>query len=112
MFNIFCFTCKIISIKELNDFMKVLDAHVAKKKQQQPGLTARKVRKEGKPYECLPPPLLMLLFGQSKTLVSLATHTDIDLEHPLLSKFFPGFHTGRETLFEILSVGSETLLGV
>ena len=54
--NIFCFTCKTIFIVELNDFMQVLDARVAKKKQQPPGLTARKVLKEGKPSECLLPP--------------------------------------------------------
>ncbi len=41
---------------ELNEFMQILDAHAAKKKQQPAGLVAKKVRKEGEPSDCLPPP--------------------------------------------------------
>ena len=43
------------SVIELNEFVQVLDACITLKRQQTPGLTARKFKKEGKPSECLPP---------------------------------------------------------
>lgn len=41
---------------ELDEFMQVLEARAAKKKQQPAGLVAKKVRKEGELSDCLPPP--------------------------------------------------------
>ena len=65
------------SVIELNEFVQVLDACIALKRQQTPGLTARKVKKEGKPSECLPPADAPVWAVKNKGQFNVPTHADM-----------------------------------
>ena len=57
--------------------MQVLDGRIALKRQQTPGLTARKFKKEGKPSECLPPPDAPVWAVKNKCQFNVPTHADV-----------------------------------